>query len=89
MTAGNFTSYVAKLYKLKEEAEIKVCIKTGYIIFYHRAVVRFARVIKTLKIFGLKNMSVGKMFDEIVKKHPNKVCFYFEDQEWTFAQVRL
>jgi len=34
------------------------------------------------------NFNVGKIFDNTVKKHPNKVCFYFEDQEWTFRQVQ-
>jgi hypothetical protein len=24
-----------------------------------------------------------------VAKHPNKICFIFEDTEWTFAQVDI
>lgn len=28
------------------------------------------------------------MFDRVVKRHPRKVCWYFEEQVWTFKQVQ-
>ncbi|XP_026669358.1 long-chain fatty acid transport protein 4 [Ceratina calcarata] len=34
-----------------------------------------------------KNRSVADVFQQHVRRHPNKVCFIFEDQEWTFQQV--
>lgn len=35
-----------------------------------------------------KDRSVVDIFREWVNRHPNKVCFIFEDQEWTFQQVK-
>ncbi|KAK9510368.1 hypothetical protein O3M35_005169 [Rhynocoris fuscipes] len=32
-------------------------------------------------------MCIGKIFRENAKKNPNKVCFVFEDKEWTLAEV--
>lgn len=32
-------------------------------------------------------MTVPMVFEENVKKHPNKVCFIFEGREWTFKEV--
>ncbi|XP_012539295.1 long-chain fatty acid transport protein 4 isoform X1 [Monomorium pharaonis] len=34
-----------------------------------------------------KNRNVSDIFRQCVKKHPNKICFVFEDQEWTFQQI--
>ncbi|XP_014489435.1 PREDICTED: long-chain fatty acid transport protein 4 isoform X3 [Dinoponera quadriceps] len=34
-----------------------------------------------------KNRNVADVFKQHVDRHPNKVCFIFEDQEWTFQQV--
>lgn len=31
--------------------------------------------------------TIAKLFQEQVKKHPQKPCFLFEDQTWTFQQV--
>ena len=43
----------------------------------------FIRV-KYAEIF---NLTVAKQFDIVAKRHPDKICFYFEDEEWTFRQV--
>lgn len=64
---------------------VVILIKTAPRDF--RIVVGFIRVVKTLKIWGIKNMSVGKIFDIIAARYPDKVCFYFENEEWTFSQV--
>lgn len=42
-----------------------------------------------LKIYHAQknNLSVPKLFQSIVQKHPHKVAFYFEDETWTFTQV--
>jgi len=52
-----------------------------------RVTVRFAKILKTLQIYKMKNITVGKTFDAVVQKYPNKVCFIFEGQEWTYKQV--
>lgn len=35
-----------------------------------------------------KDRNIADIFREWVNRHPNKVCFIFEDQEWTFQQVK-
>ncbi|CAG0886912.1 unnamed protein product [Darwinula stevensoni] len=52
-----------------------------------KAALRFLKL--NLRIYNVqkKNMSVPDMFATYVKKHPNKVAFIFEDDEWTFKQV--
>lgn len=34
-----------------------------------------------------KNRNVADIFRQCVSRHPNKICFIFEDQEWTFQQI--
>lgn len=36
-----------------------------------------------------KNRNVADVFRQYVNRHPNKACFIFEDQEWSFQQVKL
>ncbi|XP_071034549.1 long-chain fatty acid transport protein 1 isoform X3 [Parasteatoda tepidariorum] len=33
------------------------------------------------------NSTVGKVFQHLTKKHPNKICLMHEDRRWTFQQV--
>lgn len=41
-----------------------------------------------IKWLQWRNATVHEMFDSTANKHPNKVCFYYEDQEWTFRHVQ-
>lgn len=34
------------------------------------------------------NMTVVKVFKKRVDRYPNKPCFFFEDQVWTYSDVR-
>ncbi|XP_072761694.1 long-chain fatty acid transport protein 4 [Anoplolepis gracilipes] len=34
-----------------------------------------------------KDRSVADIFRQLVNRHPNKICFIFEDQEWSFQQM--
>lgn len=34
-----------------------------------------------------QDLNISDIFRKRVAKHPNKICFIFEDREWTFAQV--
>ncbi|ODN04513.1 Long-chain fatty acid transport protein 4, partial [Orchesella cincta] len=36
----------------------------------------------------LRNRTVFQVFDNTANKYPKKVCFYFEDEAWTFRQVQ-
>ncbi|XP_076455364.1 long-chain fatty acid transport protein 1-like [Babylonia areolata] len=55
---------------------------------------RDARALKALLMVNLKvrshtrnNMTIAKLFQAQAKKHPEKPCFLFEDQTWTYGQV--
>ncbi|CAL8100107.1 unnamed protein product [Orchesella dallaii] len=37
----------------------------------------------------LRNETVFKALDKLVKKHPQKTCFYFESEKWSFKHVQL
>lgn len=32
---------------------------------------------------------MADIFHEVVKKHPNKACFLYENETWTFQQVSV
>jgi len=35
-----------------------------------------------------KDRSVADIFRQFANRHPNKVCLIFEEQEWTYQQVK-
>jgi len=37
--------------------------------------------------YSRHNMTVPRIFEELVAKHPDRVCFIFEDRKWTFREV--
>ena len=47
------------------------------------------RLLILIKRAEWRNWTVPKMFSETAKATPDKVMFYFEDQVWTFRQVKL
>ncbi|XP_017762478.1 PREDICTED: long-chain fatty acid transport protein 4 [Eufriesea mexicana] len=51
------------------------------------AISRYAKVLWTIRSHEKKNRGVADVFRQYVNRHPNKVCFISEDQEWTFQQV--
>ena len=55
---------------------------------FSRAVMFVARLLVLIKRAEWRNWTVPKMFSETAKRTPDKVMFYFEDQVWTFKQVR-
>lgn len=57
-----------------------------HFIFY-RALFAYVRLQWKCHGFQRKDLTLGEIFLQNVQKHPNKVCFIFEDTQWTFAQV--
>ncbi|KAI4467152.1 long-chain fatty acid transport protein [Holotrichia oblita] len=55
--------------------------------FNFRALIRFTRVNYYLLKWERRNMTLPKVFVDIVAKHPHKVAFYFEDDIWSFQRV--
>jgi hypothetical protein len=49
---------------------------------------RFSRVLKRISWADKNNLTVPKIFDMYANKNPKKVCFYYEDEKWTFKQVQ-
>lgn len=52
-----------------------------------KAVCRYIGLLIQVRSHQRKNLNIGDIFRQRVAKHPNKICFVFEDKEWTFAQV--
>ncbi|XP_066596385.1 long-chain fatty acid transport protein 4 isoform X2 [Prorops nasuta] len=52
-----------------------------------RALFRYITLRLAIRKHEKKNRTVADVFRQYVEKHPNKACFIFEDQEWTFQQV--
>ncbi|XP_069177314.1 long-chain fatty acid transport protein 4 isoform X4 [Procambarus clarkii] len=52
-----------------------------------RGLYRYLRLLKRIHHAKRNNLSVPKIFQEVVRKNRNKVAFYFEDETWTFQQV--
>ena len=52
-----------------------------------RAVKKMVQLVVGSKMAEINNMTVPKVFYKTVQKCPNKVLFYYKDEEWTFQQV--
>ncbi|XP_049811593.1 long-chain fatty acid transport protein 1-like isoform X2 [Schistocerca nitens] len=52
-----------------------------------KALTRFICLKLQVRSHMKKNISIGEIFQQHAKKHPNKPCLLFEDEEWTFGQV--
>lgn len=68
-----------------------ISIEPSYYIpkisFSSRALIRFVGLMLQVRSHHRNNLNIGDIFRQQVAKHPNKVCFIFENTEWTFAQV--
>ncbi|XP_046412679.1 long-chain fatty acid transport protein 4-like isoform X1 [Neodiprion fabricii] len=51
------------------------------------AVLRYITLLWSIRSHEKKNRCVADIFAQYVTKHPNKTCFIYEDQEWTFQQI--
>ncbi|XP_066978798.1 long-chain fatty acid transport protein 4-like isoform X4 [Macrobrachium rosenbergii] len=52
-----------------------------------RALYRYIRLKLKIHHAQKNDFSVPKIFQEVTRKQPNKVAFYFEEETWTFLQV--
>lgn len=59
------------------------------IFHFFRAITRYIKVLWIIRSHERKNRSIADVFRQHVSRHPNKVCFIFEDQEWTYQQVNF
>ncbi|XP_050294067.1 long-chain fatty acid transport protein 4-like [Anthonomus grandis grandis] len=49
--------------------------------------IRFFRVTRQVSNWIKQNDTVPSVFTKVVREHPNKVIFYYEDKQWTFQQL--
>ena len=49
---------------------------------------RYLQLLMLVYVYQKRNLTVSQVFQRTVKKHPDKVCLYFEDESWTFKQVK-
>ena len=54
-----------------------------------RALRRYIGLMIQVYSYQRQNLNISDIFRKQVAKHPNKICFIFEDREWTFAQVDI
>lgn len=50
---------------------------------------RYLKLLICVRYAQRSNATVQSLFAKNVKKHPKRVCFYFEDEKWTFQQVNF
>ena len=76
---------------LRYDSEIYfVCCSPSCILLtrvHFRAANFMIRLLTLVKKSEWQNLSVPKMFTQTVKRFPQKVMFYFEDETWTFQEV--
>ena len=51
------------------------------------AVKKMVQLVWGTKMAEMRDMTVAKIFSETVSRCPDKVLFYYKDQQWTFQQV--
>jgi hypothetical protein len=52
-------------------------------------VIKLLKIKRKLRQFEKSNSSVPEVFRKLVAKQPNKPCAIFDDQIWTFQQVKF
>ncbi|RLU17248.1 hypothetical protein DMN91_011317 [Ooceraea biroi] len=52
-----------------------------------KGLIGYIRMLWSIRDHARKDRSVADIFRQYVNRHPNKVCFVFEEQEWTYQQV--
>lgn len=55
--------------------------------FYFRALLSYIKILWITKKFARKNLSIPDIFHEVVNRHPDKPCFLFQEEVWTFKEV--
>ncbi|XP_068621663.1 long-chain fatty acid transport protein 4-like isoform X2 [Battus philenor] len=47
----------------------------------------YIKILLLTRSFTKKNYSMPEIFHDVVTRHPNKACFLYEDETWTFKQI--
>ncbi|BES89298.1 fatty acid transport protein [Nesidiocoris tenuis] len=52
-----------------------------------KGLIRYLLFLFSVWKISRNNLSIGHIFRNNAAKHPRKICFVFEDKEWTFAEM--
>ena len=72
LTGGNYTLYLL-YHTLGRDA---------------RGAFRYLGLLLNVYVYQKMDWTVSQVFQRTVKRHPDKICLYFENESWTFKQVR-
>lgn len=45
------------------------------------------KILLITRKFSKKNLTIPDIFHDVVQRQPNKPCFLFQDEVWTFKEV--
>uniref|UniRef100_A0A2A4K8S3 Very long-chain fatty acid transport protein n=1 Tax=Heliothis virescens TaxID=7102 RepID=A0A2A4K8S3_HELVI len=52
-----------------------------------RALISYIKILWITRKFSSKNLTLPDVFHDVVKRHPDKPCFLFQDEVWSFKEV--
>ncbi|KAL0849046.1 hypothetical protein ABMA28_013409 [Loxostege sticticalis] len=52
-----------------------------------RALISYIQILWTARKFAKRNWTLPDIFHDVVQRHPDKPCFMFQDEVWTFKEV--
>ncbi|KAJ8726236.1 hypothetical protein PYW07_000934 [Mythimna separata] len=52
-----------------------------------RALLSYVKILWITRKFSSKNLTLPDVFHEVVNRHPDKPCFLFQDEVWSFKEV--
>ncbi|KAJ0181726.1 hypothetical protein K1T71_002448 [Dendrolimus kikuchii] len=47
----------------------------------------YIKILGVTRKFSKKNLTIPDIFHDVVQRHPDKPCFLFQDEVWTFKEV--
>jgi len=65
------------------------CYKLSFIFVFVRLLFRYVKVNLMTLYFQKTNQTVSSVFDKTAKRRPDKICIRFEDEKWSFSQVKV
>lgn len=82
-------SFATKFIYVTRQIRSKIIFNSLNTFFHCSALVRYIKIIKDVRRLDRGNSSLGEVFIEHVKKHPNKPCIISDGNVWTFQQINV
>ncbi|XP_075992101.1 long-chain fatty acid transport protein 4-like [Anticarsia gemmatalis] len=52
-----------------------------------RALYSYVNILWTTRTYAKRNLSIPDIFHDVVNRHPDRPCFLFQDEVWSFKEV--